>query len=129
MDKNQNKSAAIKNDTFVQPETLVSKRNEIPILESDYRAFFDAEDFQIVMEQLLQYADESAYSPRQWMESLYVLQQWLDRHDLKLSANDQLGYINCAAEYAQSSAHLSYLPDVIADMLATYGCEHATKKN
>ncbi len=77
---------------------------------------------------LLECADESDFSLRQWVEALRTLGHWLDAHGLELSFEDQIGYVCCAAESARSGANLSHLPSLVDEMLETYGCERAVKK-
>lgn len=74
--------------------------------------------------QLLQYVDGSDYSLRQWVESVRTLQAWLDSRGLKMSTEDQLGYICCTAESAGAGGNLSHLPSLVDEMLQAYGCEN-----
>ena len=39
--------------------------------------------------------------------------------------DEQLGYVSCACETSEASAHLSYLPALVDEMLELYGCERA----
>lgn len=79
--------------------------------------------------QLLEAADESSFSLRQWVESLRTLQSWLDARSLEMPVADQIGYVSCAGESAGSGSNLTHLPALVADMLETYGCERAVKKS
>jgi hypothetical protein len=74
---------------------------------------------------LFELTDDSAFSLRQWIESLRTMHAWLDTRGLQMPVEDQLGYICCAGESAGSGANLSLLPTLVADMLAAYGCERA----
>jgi len=74
---------------------------------------------------LLESADESPFSLRQWVESLRSLRAWLDARCLEMPMDEQLGYVSCACETSEASAHLSYLPALVDEMLELYGCERA----
>ena len=74
---------------------------------------------------LLESADESPFSLRQWVESLRSLRAWLDVRRLEMSLEEQLGYVSCACETSEASAHLTYLPALVDEMLELYGCERA----
>ncbi len=78
--------------------------------------------------QLLEATDESAFSLRQWVESLHTLQSWLDARSLEMPIDEQIGYVCCAGESAGAGAILTHLPALVADMLEAYGCERAVKK-
>ncbi len=77
---------------------------------------------------LLEQVDESAFSLRDWMEALIVLNQWLQERSLNLPINDNIGYVSCAVASAGAGAHLSHLPSLVHDLLEQYGCERAVKK-
>jgi hypothetical protein len=77
---------------------------------------------------LLEGADESDFSLREWVEALRVLSHWLDTHGLLLPLSDQIGYVSCASEAAGVGANLTHLPSLVSEMLEAYGCERAVKK-
>jgi hypothetical protein len=77
---------------------------------------------------LFEFADESPFSLRQWVESLRNLEAWLDVRRLEMSIEDQLGYVSCACESADAGAGLTHLPGLVDEMLAAYGCERATPR-
>lgn len=79
-------------------------------------------------DQLLQAADESSFSLRQWVDSLRSVQAWLGGHSLEMSLEDQIGYVCCASESAGAGANLTYLSSQVADMLEAYGCERAVRR-
>lgn len=74
---------------------------------------------------LIDAADESQFSLRQWVESLIVIGHWLDAHKMDMSMTDQIGYVFCAGESAGAAANLEHLPDLVEAMLKQYGCERA----
>jgi len=74
---------------------------------------------------LLDAADESPYSLRQWVDAFIVLGQWLDARGLRASFQDQLGYVNCACEATGAGANLTSLAAVVSEMLDDYGFESA----
>lgn len=78
---------------------------------------------------LLESVDESQFSLRDWVESLRTVQAWLDSRGLELPIEDQIGYVGCAGDAASAGANLTHLPALVADMLETYGCERAEKRN
>lgn len=75
--------------------------------------------------QLIDYADESDFSLKQWLEALQTLDVWLAARALEMSIRDQIGYISCAGEMAGAASNLTYLPELVIEMLETYGCERA----
>lgn len=77
---------------------------------------------------LLEGTDDSAFSVREWVEALLVLDRWLESRDLALPIEDQIGYVSCAGESAGAGAALSHLPTLVREMLEAYGCERAAKK-
>jgi hypothetical protein len=88
-------------------------------------AAFSGAENAVARAQLLELADESPFSLRQWVEALHTHSAWLDAHGLHMSLEDQLGYICCAGESASAGAHLTLLPALVEDMLEAYGCERA----
>lgn len=78
---------------------------------------------------LLEAADESPFTLRQWVESLIVVGHWLDAHHMEMSITDQIGYVCCAGESTGGGATLEHLPDVVEAMLEQYGCDRATPKS
>lgn len=74
---------------------------------------------------LVDAADESAYSLRQWVDALIVIGQWLDARGLRASFDDQLGYIHCACESAGAGTVLIPLPSLVSEMLDDYGFDLA----
>lgn len=77
---------------------------------------------------LFQKVDESSFALADWVDSLVLMDKWLDRKALSLPFIDCLSYISCAAESAGGSATLIQLPSLVEDFLEQYGCENAVKK-
>lgn len=100
-----------------------------PKLLAYLEANFSGDDNAALRCQLMEAADESPFSLRQWVESLRTLQSWLDARGLDMPMEDQLGYVCCAGESAGSGANLTHLPALVADMLEAYGCDRAEKKS
>jgi hypothetical protein len=96
-----------------------------PKLLAYLEANFSGDSQMSIRAQLLEAADESDFSLRQWVESLRTIQCWLDARGLAMPLEDQIGYICCASESAASGANLTHLPALVADMLEAYGCERA----
>lgn len=114
-------------------ETLGTEifRNQLadsPKLLAYLEANFSGTGNALLRRQLLGAVDESTFSLRQWVESLRVVQSWLDTRGLELPIKDQIGYVHCAGESVGSGANLSHLPSLVADMLEAYGCERAVNK-
>lgn len=99
-----------------------------PKLLAYLEANFSGGDNAALRARLLEAADESAFSLRQWVESLRTLQSWLDARGLDMPVAEQLGYVGCAGESAGPGANLTHLPALVADMLEAYGCERAVKR-
>lgn len=78
---------------------------------------------------LLESADSSEFSLRQWVESMRTLRAWLDARGLVMSIEDELGYVCCAGEAAGPGSNLTYLPGLVADMLEAYGCDRAEPRS
>lgn len=78
---------------------------------------------------LIETADESPFSLRQWVEALIVLGHWLDARGLYLPMEDQVGYVCCSADAAGSGANLEHLPSLTEAMLQNYGCERAEPRD
>lgn len=71
---------------------------------------------------LCEYADDSAYDLRQWMDALAVFDQWLqeqNRDEQPLAM--LLAYLSCCAEGQANSSLPLHLSHVLADMLEQYG--------
>jgi hypothetical protein len=98
-----------------------------PAALSYLEAHFSSESEEIQLS-LLEGADNSEFSIRDWVEALVVLDQWLASHDLKLSMKDQIGYVCCTADSVGPVTSLSHLPALVYEMLTAYGCERAVKK-
>ncbi|MDQ8194715.1 hypothetical protein QEH59_09775 [Coraliomargarita sp. SDUM461004] len=96
-----------------------------PQLLAFLEANFTGAERAAVRQQLFNSTDESAYSLRQWVESLRTVRAWLDARGLEMSLEDELGYVCCAGEAAGAGANLTHLPTLVADMLESYGCERA----
>lgn len=92
-------------------------------LEAHFRGASEATQLR-----LLECADESDFSIKDWVEALLVLDRWLEAKDLQLSMDDQIGYVCCAAESAGAGAYLSHLSTLVHEMLKAHGCERAVKK-
>jgi hypothetical protein len=96
---------------------------ELCYLEAHFRGA--SEDTHLA---LLECADESDFSIKDWVAGLLVLDHWLEANDLSLSMDDQIGYVCCAGESAGVGGYLSHLPTLVHEMLKAYGCERAVKK-
>jgi hypothetical protein len=96
-----------------------------PHLLSFLEANFTGVDAETARRELMDLADSSDFSLRQWVESLRTLRAWLDARGLALSIDDELGYVSCAEEASGPGSQLTYLPGLVADMLEAYGCERA----
>ena len=72
--------------------------------------------------------DESSFSLQQWVEALNRLVCWLDQRELRLKLEDQIGYVSCAAESASVGPGFSDLPELLDEMLETYGCDRAESR-
>jgi len=77
---------------------------------------------------LLGDVDESAYSLREWIDAFLVMAEWLDKNGLTASLEDQIGFLCCASGAAGSSANLTALPELVIDLLDSYGFERAVRK-
>ena len=77
---------------------------------------------------LLKEVDESSFALSDWLESLVLLDKYLDQKGLSLSPRDSIGYISCVAKSVSNSATLIHLPSLVNDFLEQYGCERAVKK-
>jgi hypothetical protein len=100
-----------------------------PQLLSFIEANFGTAEHEAVRKDLLESADESEFSLRQWVESLRILRSWLDARGLSMLVEDELGYVHCASESAGSGSNLTYLPGLVSEMLETYGCERAEPRS
>lgn len=100
-----------------------------PQLLSFFGANFGGSENAAIRQTLLEAADSSDFSLRQWVESLRTLRAWLDARGLILPLEDELGYIGCAAEAAGAGSNLSYLPALVTEMLETYGCDRAEPRS
>ena len=78
---------------------------------------------------LLERVDESPYGVSQWIDAFVVVWQWLDPRGLQAAFQDQLGYVDCACEAAGAGANLTLLPDLVREMLDSYGFECAQPKD
>lgn len=100
-----------------------------PHLMSFIEANFGTAEQAAIRQDLLDSADASDFSLRQWVESLRTLRSWLDARGLAMSAEDEIGYVHCASEAAGQGSNLTYLPALVSDMLETYGCERAEPRS
>ena len=100
---------------------------ESPQLVAFLGAHFAGIENTLARRQLLEAADESEFSLHQWVESLSIVQAWLDVRGLELAIGEQIGYVYCACEAAGAGASLTHLPSLVAEMLEAYGCERATE--
>lgn len=82
-----------------------------------------------MLEQLAGLIDESDYDTQQWVEALFALWTWLEDRSMELSLDDQFGYVSCAVESIGAGASYQNLSSLVEEMLATYGCDRAVKKN
>ncbi|TVP80634.1 MAG: hypothetical protein EA353_03465 [Puniceicoccaceae bacterium] len=99
-----------------------------PRLLSFIEANFSGTGNDAARQQLLDLADASDFSLRQWVESLRTLRAWLDARGLEMSIEDELGYVCCAGESAGAGSNLTHLPALVSEMLEAYGCERATPR-
>lgn len=99
-----------------------------PQLVAFLEANFAGPENQAARSRLLEYADESDYSLRHWVESLHTIQSWLDAHGLHMSIDDQIGYVSCAGQAAGAGSNLTVLPAMVEEMLDAYGCERAVER-
>jgi hypothetical protein len=72
--------------------------------------------------------DESNFLLSDWLKSLNVLYEWLERSGLTLSLQNGIGYVSCVAKSVDNSSTLNHLPSLVHDFLEQYGCELAVKK-
>ena len=96
-----------------------------PQLVAFLEAHFAGIENTSVRRQLLEAADESEFSLRQWVESLSIVKTWLDERGLVLAMGEQISYVCCVGEAAGAGASLTHLPSLVAEMLEAYGCERA----
>ncbi len=106
-------------------EPIKAEFGDSPQLLSFLEANFAGAEQADARGQLLELSDESAFSLRQWVESLRTVRAWLDARGLEMSLEEELGYVCCAGEAAGAGANLTYLPALVAEMLESYGCERA----
>jgi len=104
--------------------SIWSQFADCPVVATYVTTHFQYAD-EALQRALLEAVDESTYSLREWLEALILLSQWLQRHHLHLSIQNQLSYVSCAAA---SGATLSDLPILVHDFLDQYGCARARKK-
>ena len=74
---------------------------------------------------LLERVDESPYSLSNWIDAFIVVRQWLDARGLQAAFQNQLGYVDCGCEAAGAGANLTLLPDLVREMLDSYGFDCA----
>jgi hypothetical protein len=102
---------------------------DAPALRHFYEAHLGGREQADARRSLLELADSSAFSTRQWIESLSILHTWLSTRALTLPIEDAIGYVSCAAESAGPAANLSDLPSLVTEMLEAYGCERAEPRD
>lgn len=105
-------------------DTIRSQFGDAPRLVAWLEAHL-TEDNEDTAKQLIDAADESPFSLREWTESLLVLGQWLQVRRLEATLEDQIGYVGCACASVSASAGLHSLPSLVEEMLAEYGFERA----
>jgi len=76
-------------------------------------------------ERFLEHVDESSYGFVAWVEGLEFFERWLERRGLDLPLPEQIEYLECCAASAPATPQLSPLPELVREMLDTYGCESA----
>jgi len=81
-----------------------------------------------IAETLFRQVDESHFSLVDWVDSLIVIDKWLNHKGASLSLSDRLGYISCAAKSVENSSVLVHLPSLVEEFLKQYGCDRAIKK-
>lgn len=79
------------------------------------------------VERFTAYIDDSAYDLEDWMLALSHLQDWLKSQSLKLSFEDTIDYIHCAAKACPNQNKLDTLQSITNEFLNTYGCDRAIK--
>jgi hypothetical protein len=112
----------LKNMTALIREAAVT-----PLLEGYVATHFSGNDG-FLLNLLFSEAEESPYSLQQWLESLLLFDQWLDRCGLFLPLENQIGYVACSAEAGSAYATLTQLSVQVAEMLENYGCDEAQPK-
>ena len=105
---------------------ILEQFREFPSLLKYLNKHFDNGD-EVLQKTLLNSVDESEFSLHEWVESLLLIDQWLEQNNLILSTRNSIEYISCAAA-AGKSPGLCHLPSVVSDFLEQYGCELAVKK-
>lgn len=81
----------------------------------------------ILLDLLLNEAEESPYPLQQWLEALHLINQWMDQRGLSLPIENQIAYVACSAEAGSAYATLTQLSAQVADMLENYGCDEAQR--
>ncbi|MGC6456297.1 MAG: hypothetical protein ACON46_07200 [Coraliomargaritaceae bacterium] len=83
---------------------------------------------EVLLKEFLFAVDESVFGLVDWVEAQCVLADWLEERGLVLPVGDRINYLSCVAEAGSGGLALENLSSMIEEMLATYGCERATKK-
>lgn len=100
---------------------------EFPSMLTYLSKHFEEEN-SILQHSLLNAVDESDFSLHEWVESLMLVDRWLENDHLILSIENNIEYVSCAAAAVRGSSTLCHLPSVVNDFLEQYGCELAVKK-
>ncbi|MEO0509852.1 MAG: hypothetical protein AAF065_08340 [Verrucomicrobiota bacterium] len=77
---------------------------------------------------LLEEADNSDFSLRQWIDALIIMGHWLDSRSLCANLEDQIGFASCASAAVGAGSSMTTISGAVSDMLDEYGFERATKK-
>lgn len=78
-----------------------------------------------LLQQLVEAVDDSAFSLRQWIQALAMLQGWLAARGLQAAMPDQIGYIGCACAAAGALSGYQSLTLLVEDFLGEYGFDRA----
>lgn len=106
---------------------LIKAAAVTPLLDGYVAKHFSGDDGSL-LDLLLSEAEESPYPLQQWLEALFLFDQWLDRCGLFLPLENQIGYVACSAEAGSAYATLTQLSVQVAEMLENYGCDGAQPK-
>ena len=106
---------------------ILEQFGEFPSILAYFKKHFKDENA-LLQNTLLNAVDESEFSLHEWIESLLVMDQWLEQNSLTLSTENSIEYVSCAATAVGGTLNLCHLPTVVNDFLEQYGCEQAVKK-
>mgnify|MGYP000095633209 FL=1 len=116
-----------KQSKTISVETIRRDLGGVPRLVAWLEAHFTEEN-EGAAKKLIDAADDSSYTLRQWIESLVVLGEWLHSHHFEAALEDQIGYVGCACASVSSTAGFHSLALLVEEMLSEYGFERAVPK-